>query len=145
MPSSGVLNGALRGIRASGLALPLGRVVQCPFLASKDVPVNIKLSAAALRCRVSGQELEVLLSSRAVALELELPRNHRFRVDIKPALVGGWTLDSDPTGVWLSIPRDELEALSRTLPSRKGLEHAFELASGGVVRVEFEVDVRERS
>lgn len=106
--------------------------------------MNIKLSAAALRCRVSAQELQVLLSSRAIALELELPRNHHFRVDIKPSLVGGWKLDSDPTGLWLSIPHHELESLSRTLPSRKGLEHAFDLASGGVVRVEFEVDVRER-
>lgn len=106
--------------------------------------MNIKFSAAALRCRVSGQELEVLLSSRAIALELELPRNHRFRVNVKPTVIGGWQLDSDPTGLWLSIPHDELEALSRTLPSRKGLEHDFDLAGGGVLQVGFEVDVRQR-
>lgn len=105
--------------------------------------MNIKFSPGAVRCRVSSQELEILLSSRAVALELELPRNHRFRVSIKPVVIGGWKLESDPTGLWISIPHAELEALSLSLPNREGIEHDFGLVSGGAVQVGFEVDVHD--
>lgn len=105
--------------------------------------MNIKLSDGAVRVRVVRAELEALISSRAVNLDLELPRNHVFRLNVRPAVIGGWKLESDPTGIWISIPRTELEALSQSLPSRDGLEHFFELASGRKIEVSFEVDIRE--
>lgn len=105
--------------------------------------MNIRLSAGNVRVRVMRSELDTLLSSRAIKLELALPRNHLFRVNIRPAVIGGWSLESDPTGLWITIPRAELEALSQSLPSRDGLEHSFELANDGSVQVSFEVDVRE--
>lgn len=105
--------------------------------------MNIKLSEGAVRVRVGRQELQTLLTSRAIALVVALPRNHAFRVNVRPAVIGGWSLESDPTGLWITIPRTELEGLAQSLPSRDGLEHAFELTSGGQVLVSFEVDVRD--
>jgi hypothetical protein len=105
--------------------------------------VNVRFSDQALRCRVTRAELERLLSGRAVALEVALPRDHTFRVNVRPAAFNGWQLDSDPTGVWLTIPRDDLESLAQNTPSREGIERSFDTAGGGSVLVTFEVDVRE--
>lgn len=106
--------------------------------------MNIKFSDAAVRCRATRAELDSLLASRAIALAVALPRHHTFRVNIRPAVLGGWLLESDPTGLWITIPRGELEALSQSLPSRSGLEKTFEVENGGSVKVSFEVDVREK-
>ena len=107
--------------------------------------MNIKFSPHALRCRVTRAELDRLLTGRAVTLEVELPRHHHFRASVQPSMTGGWQLDSDPTGLWLTIPRGELQALSESLPRKEGLEHAFPVAGGGEVTVSFEVDVRDRA
>jgi len=107
--------------------------------------VNIRFSEGSIRCRVTQRELDTLLSSQGVELAVALPRNHTLRVNVKPAVVGGWLLDSDPTGLWITIPRGEIEALAQTLPNREGIEHQFELAGGGAVTVNFEVDVKKRS
>ncbi|HKE93504.1 MAG TPA: hypothetical protein VKB34_04295 [Povalibacter sp.] len=107
--------------------------------------MNVKLSDGAVRVRVVRSELDTLLSSRAITLEVALPRNHCLRVNVRPAATGGWSLESDPTGLWIAIPRADLEALSQSLPSREGLEHAFELTNGASLQVSFEVDVKGRS
>jgi len=104
--------------------------------------MNIRFAAGAVRCRVTPKEFESLQSGRAVTLEVLLPRKHAFRANIRPGAVGGWLLDSDPTGLWITIPRTELVALAESLPSRDGLEHKFDLVDGGTVLVMFEVDVR---
>jgi hypothetical protein len=105
--------------------------------------MNIKFSSDAVRCRVSRAELERLLSGRAVALEVPLPRNHVFRANVWPGAMGGWQLESDPTGIWVTIPKIELQTLAESLPSKEGLEHDFE-ALDGTIKVSFEVDVRDR-
>jgi hypothetical protein len=105
--------------------------------------VNVRFSDRALRCRITQAELELLLSGRAIALEVALPRDHTFRVNVRPAAFNGWQLDSDPTGVWLTIPRVDLESLAQSVPSREGIERSFDTAGGGSVQVTFEVDVRE--
>jgi hypothetical protein len=107
--------------------------------------MNIRFSAGAVRCRVTVKELDSLQSGRAITLEVMLPRKHSFRANIRPGVIGGWLLDSDPTGYWITIPRTELEGLAQSLPSRAGIEHKFDLADGGTVLVTFEVDVRDRS
>lgn len=107
--------------------------------------MNIRFSPGAVRCRVSHEELDSLLVGRAVVLEVALPRNHAFRLNLRPATVGGWQLDSDPTGMWITIPRTALESLSQSLPSREGIEQDFEVGSGATLKVSFEVDVRKRS
>ena len=104
--------------------------------------MNIRFSDAALRCRVTREELQRLLAGRSIALEVPLPRSHSFLLGVRPLMLGGWQLESDPTGMWLSIPRLDLEALSESLPSKQGLEHEFPTTQGNSVRVAFEVDVR---
>lgn len=104
--------------------------------------MNCRLSEGTVRVRVTRRELDQLLSSRALTLEVALPRNHAFRVNVRPTPIGGWALDSDPTGLWITVPRTELESLAQSLSDRDGLEHAFELANGGSVLVSLEVDIR---
>lgn len=106
--------------------------------------MNIRFSDAALRCRITREELQRLLGGRSIALEVPLPRGHSFRLGVRPLMLGGWQLESDPTGMWLSIPRLELEALSESLPSKQGLEQEFPTTQGNAVRVAFEVDVRSQ-
>jgi len=38
---------------------------------------------------------------------------------------GGWQLDSDPTGIWLTVPRAELEPLGQTTTLAERLVHEF--------------------
>ena len=106
--------------------------------------MNVRFSELALRCRITRAELERLLSGRAIALEVALPRDHVFRISVRPAAVGDWQLESDPTGVWLTIPRADLETLAANLPAREGLERSFDTSAGGAVQVSFEVDLRDR-
>jgi|HigsolmetaAR203D_1030402.scaffolds.fasta_scaffold00011_106 hypothetical protein len=106
--------------------------------------MNVRFAEGAVRCRVRGEELAHLLAGQALVLEVALPRDRMFRFSVRPSLLGQWQLDSDPTGIWLSIPTKELQALSERLPSREGLSHAFELASGATMSVSFEVDVKDK-
>ena len=107
--------------------------------------MNIKFSDEAVRCRVSRVELDRLLSGRAIALEVPLPRNHLFRANVWPGAMGGWQLESDPTGIWITIPKTELQALAESLPARDGIEQDFDTATEGKVKVSFEVDVRDQT
>lgn len=106
--------------------------------------MNIRFASNAVRCRVSRAELDRLLSGRAVTLEVSLPRNHVFRASVWPGAMGGWQLESDPTGIWITIPKSELQALAESLPRKEGLEREFE-TTDGTVKLLFEVDVRDRS
>ena len=106
--------------------------------------MNVRFSDSAIRCRATSVELQQLLTGRALALEICLPRERRFRVNVRPAALETWQLESDPTGIWVSIPRSQLEELAQMLPSKEGIEHGFETAQGSVV-VKFEVDVKKKS
>lgn len=105
--------------------------------------MNIKLSQDTVRCRVSRAELERLLTGRAVTLTVPLPRSHVFRASVWPGAIGGWQLESDPTGLWITIPKAELQRLADSLPSKEGLRFEFE-TDDGKVTVRFEVDIRDR-
>jgi hypothetical protein len=104
--------------------------------------MNVRFSDRAIRCRATSVELEQLLTGRAIALELCLPRDRRFLVNVRPSALDTWQLDSDPTGIWVSIPRSRLEAFAKTLPNKQGIEQEFETAQGSVA-VSFEVDLRD--
>jgi hypothetical protein len=104
--------------------------------------MNVKFSEQAIRCRATVAELQQLLTGRALALELCLPRDRRFRVNVRPAVLGEWQLESDPTGIWLAIPRSQLQALEEKVPSKEGIEHSFATGQGAVT-VAFEVDLRK--
>jgi hypothetical protein len=103
--------------------------------------MNVRFSDRAIRCRATAAELQRLLTGRAITLELCLPRDRRFLINVRPAALETWQLESDPTGIWISIPRSQLEALAQTLPSKDGIEHAFQTAQGSVA-VKFEVDLK---
>ena len=61
---------------------------------------------------------------------------------MRPAALETWQLDSDPTGIWIAIPRSQLQALAETVPSKEGIEHSFEAAPGALT-VKFEVDLKK--
>jgi hypothetical protein len=104
--------------------------------------MNVRFSGQAIRCRASSDELQQLLTGRALTLELSLPRDRKFRVNVRPAALETWQFDSDPTGIWIAIPRSELQALAEAVPSKEGIEHGFESAQGGLT-VTFEVDLKK--
>jgi hypothetical protein len=104
--------------------------------------MNVRFSEQAIRCRATSVELQQLLTGRALTLELSLPRDRKFRVSVRPAALETWQLESDPTGLWLSIPRSQLQTLAGTLPNKEGIERSFETAQGSVT-VTFEVDLRD--
>jgi hypothetical protein len=104
--------------------------------------MNVRFSEQAIRCRATAVELQQLLTGRAVALELCLPRDRKFRVNVRPAALGTWQLDSDPTGIWIAIPRAQLQALAETVPRKEGIEESFETAQGSV-KVVFEVGLKK--
>lgn len=91
---------------------------------------------------MTASELDALLAGRSIGLEVPLPRHHVFRASVRSSLLGGWQLESDPTGMWLSIPRLDLEALAASLPSKQGIEHRFPTAKGSELVAKFEVDTR---
>lgn len=105
--------------------------------------MNVRLSEHSLRWRVNRAEVDVLLSGRAVKLLLRLPRAHTFQIVARVSAIQGWQLDSDPTGLWLTIPRVELQALADSLPTKEPIEHALDV-DGHELKLSFEVDVRDK-
>jgi hypothetical protein len=106
--------------------------------------MNIRFAEQQIRFRVASQELERLMAGRSLALNVPMPRAHQFRVSVNATPIGNWQLDSDPTGLWLSLPRAALEELQQALPSKEGLLHNFD-TDGGPIAVAFEVDLRKEN
>ena len=104
--------------------------------------MNVRFSDRHIRFRVMRSELDRLLGGRSLALDVSMPRGYQFRASVNLTSLGDWQLDSDPTGLWLSMPRAVLESLSQSLPSKEGVEHQFTL-DGKPLSVAFEVDLRE--
>jgi hypothetical protein len=71
------------------------------------------------------------------------------RPSILPADRGGWQLESDPTGMWVTLPRTELEQLGQTESFAERLVHHFPVAPNRQVQVILEVgpeaEAEERS
>jgi hypothetical protein len=90
-------------------------------------------------CQISRTELETLLSGRSVDLIFSLPRHRQFRVSVRPSAMsadrGGWQLDSDPTGIWLTIPRAELAQLGQTETFAERLMREFPVSSSQQMQV----------
>lgn len=115
--------------------------------------MDVRFSGQALYCHLSRAELARLTSGRSVDLHVALPRNHAFRVSVRPSNLGadrgGWQLESDPTGIWVTLPRTELEQLGQTESFAERLMHDFPLAANQQVQVilEFapEVEAEPRS
>lgn len=101
--------------------------------------MDVRFSGQALYCQISRVELERLASGRSVDLIVALPRHHAFRVSLRPSPMsgerGGWALDSDPTGIWVTLPRVELEQLGQTTTFAERLMHDFPVSPGQRVQV----------
>lgn len=102
--------------------------------------MNLRFATQGIRIRVSTDELMQLQAGKSLGLEVSLPRGHAFRAKVNQSNAD-WLFDSDPTGLWFSIPRAELEALARTMPSKEGVTHVFS-TNHGELQVALEVDVK---
>jgi hypothetical protein len=103
--------------------------------------MNVRLAAESIRCRLTQDDLERLNSGRAIELLVPLPRNHTFKVNVRPSALDQWQLDSDPTGIWITLPASELKLFAQTLPSKEGIERNFAVGASSI-KVVLEVDVR---
>ncbi|MFC4309513.1 hypothetical protein ACFPN2_10525 [Steroidobacter flavus] len=101
--------------------------------------MDVRFSGQALYCQISRAELETLSSGRSVDLIVSLPRHRSFRVSLRPSIMsadrGGWQLESDPTGIWLTIPRAELEQLGQTETFAERLMREFPVSSTQQIQV----------
>jgi hypothetical protein len=101
--------------------------------------MDVRFSGQALYCQITRAELATLISGRSVDLIVSLPKHRTFRVSVRPSAMsadrGGWALDSDPTGLWLTIPRAELEQLGQTETFAERLMHDFPLSSSQQMQV----------
>lgn len=100
--------------------------------------MDARFSGQTLYCQISRAELQILASGRSVDLIVSLPRHHSFRVSVRPSAMSGdrgWQLDSDPTGLWLTIPRSELEQLGQTTAFAERLVHDFPVSPDVQIQV----------
>lgn len=101
--------------------------------------MDVRFSGQSLYCQITRSELERLVSGRSVDLIVQLPRNHSFRVSVRPSPLdterGGWQLDSDPTGIWIRIPRADLELLGQTTTFAERLTRDFPVSDRERVQV----------
>ena len=104
--------------------------------------MDVRFSGQTLLCQIGRVELERLSSGRAVDLVVSLPRHHAFRLSLRPSVMSGdrgWQLESDPTGIWITIPRTELEQLGQTTTFAERLVHDFPVTSSEHAQVILEV------
>lgn len=101
--------------------------------------MDVRFSGQALFCQITRLELARLASGRSVDLVVQLPKLHNFRVSVRPSPMsadrGGWQLESDPTGIWLTIPRAELELLGQTTTFAERLTREFPVSDRERVQV----------
>jgi hypothetical protein len=101
--------------------------------------MDVRFSGQSLYCQISRAELETLSSGRSVDLIVSLPKHRSFRVGVRPSAMsadrGGWQLDSDPTGLWLTVPRAELEQLGQTKSFAERLMRDFPVSSNQIMKV----------
>jgi len=104
--------------------------------------VNFKFSVNSVRVRISQDEFDQLRLGKTLSLEVPLTGHHLFRAKLNISADGQWHFDSDPTGMWISAPRNEVDTLAENLPSKDGIEHTFTTHKDELV-VSLEVDVRK--
>jgi len=100
--------------------------------------VDVRFSGQSLFCQITRSELATLASGRSVDLIVHLPRHHVFRLSVRPSQLSaerGWKLDSDPTGIWLTIPRSELEMLGQTTTFAERLVREFPVSDDEKLQV----------
>lgn len=101
--------------------------------------MDVRFSGQSLFCQITRSELQRLASGLSIDLIFQLPKHRSFRVSLRPSSMsadrGGWQLDSDPTGIWLTVPRAELESLGQTTTLAERLIHDFPISDTEHVQV----------
>jgi hypothetical protein len=101
--------------------------------------VDVRFSGQSVYCQITRSELALLASGRSLDLIVQLPKHHTFRMSVRPSPLsadrGGWQLESDPTGLWLTIPRTELELLGQTKTFAERLVREFPVSGDEKVQV----------
>lgn len=104
--------------------------------------MDVRFSGQTLYCQISRSELGCLAAGRAIDLKVALPRHHAFRMSVRPSAMsadrGGWQIETDPTGIWLTIPRTELELLGQTTTFAERLMREFPVSATETVKVVLE-------
>lgn len=101
--------------------------------------MNLRFAPHSIRIRTTADEFAQLQAGKSLGLEVTMPRGHAFRAKVNQSNTGDWLFDSDPTGLWLSVPRAELDQLAQSMPSKEGVTHAFG-TSHGELQISLEVD-----
>ena len=101
--------------------------------------MDVRFSGQSLFCQITRSELERLVSGLSIDLIFQLPKHRSFRVSLRPSSMsadrGGWQLDSDPTGIWLTVPRVELQMFGQTTTFAERLTRDFPASDGQHVQV----------
>jgi hypothetical protein len=104
--------------------------------------MDVRFSAHAVFFQIGRSELQRLSAGLALDLIVQLPKHRSFRVSLRPSPLsverGGWQLDSDPTGIWLTIPRTELELLGQTTTFAERLVREFPVSDTEQIQVVLE-------
>lgn len=103
--------------------------------------MDVRFSGQAVYCQITRSELATLASGRSVDLIVQLPKHHTFRLSVRPSQLSaerGWQLESDPTGIWLTIPRSELELLGQTTTFAERIVREFPVSDNEKVQVVLE-------
>jgi hypothetical protein len=80
--------------------------------------------------RLAPLERAEFLRGRAVSIAVDLPRRRSLSVSIASSLVGDWRCDSDPTGIWINVPRGACGE-----PLAPELVHEFVVDDGRALRL----------
>ena len=94
----------------------------------------VEFATAQIRIRCTREEYDELVRGRSVELDASLPGRRKIAFNVASTLTGGWRLEADPTGVWLSLPRDDLRVTEPPVT----LAHEFAIDAGSSLRVRVE-------
>lgn len=87
--------------------------------------MDLQFAAASIGIRINREELSKLYAGNSIGLNVSMPCSHMFRVKLGQTNLSGWQFDSDPTGLWLSVPRAQLALLVDNPTAHKSIEHQF--------------------
>lgn len=104
--------------------------------------MNLRFENDRVRFRVNRDELDRLLTNGSLTGATPLP-GATFRYAIELVEGEHWELVGDLRQLQLRLPRLEVLGHRASLPSKEGISRTI-TASGGVLDVAFEVDVKRR-
>lgn len=103
--------------------------------------MRVQQQSQSLRLRIDEAELARLLAGDAVQNETCWPDGRIERQRLIPAEQLDWQRNDD--GWCVTLPAFEVRALAARLPSRDGLSWEMPVPGGEILRILFDVDVRD--